>query len=86
MPRLFNRDNPLVVTPDSVCGSWVLAWTGIPKYPYRTQAEMLHQLKRMEENGWAVLFERANIELLHRSSSGDGGYACKRNDPLLAPE
>ena len=59
VPLLLNRDNPLVMTPDSVCGSWVLAWTGIPQYPYRTQAQMLHQLNRMEEHGWTVLFERA---------------------------
>ena len=58
---LLNRDNPLVMSPDSVCGSWVLAWTGIPQYPYRTQAQMLYQLSRMEANGWAVLFERAGL-------------------------
>ena len=59
VPLLLNRDNPLVMTPDSVRGSWVLAWTGISQYPYRPQGQMLHQLNRMEEHGWTVLFERA---------------------------
>ena len=58
VPLLLNRDNPLVMTPDSVRGSWVLAWTGIPQYPYRPQGQMLHQLNRMEEHGWTVLIER----------------------------
>ena len=60
--------------------------TGVPQYPYRVQAQMLQQLDNMEEHGWTVRFERANVELLHRTRSGDGGYACRRNDPLVAPE
>jgi uncharacterized membrane protein len=86
VPPLLNRDNPLVLSPDSVCGSWVLAWTGVPEYPYITRAQMLHQLSSMDGHGWAVVFQRANVELLHRVGSGNGGYPCRRNDPLLAPE
>ena len=86
VPRLLIRDNPMVLTADSVCGSWVMAWTGVAQYPYFTTGQMLGQLLSMRRHGWKVVFSQANIELLHHVGPGDGGYACRRDDPLLAPE
>lgn len=86
VPRMLNRYNPMVLTEDSVCGAWVMAWTGLPEYPYITQDQLLRQLTTMEDHEWVVLFKRDNIELLHRLGSGDGTYRCNRKDPLLAPD
>ena len=85
VPPLLNKDKPLVIAPDSVCGSWALVWTGVPEYPYVTTEQLLHQVASMERHGWDVIYGRAHVELLRHRGPGEGGYDCKRDDPLLAP-
>jgi uncharacterized membrane protein len=85
VPRLLNRDKPVVLTADSVCGLWALAWTEVTQYPYVSGAQMTGQLRDMEAHGWRLLYDRADIVLLH-DEGRSGIYVCRSDDPLLAPE
>lgn len=86
VPPLLTRDNPILITPDSVCGSWALVETDVAVLPYASVSELAHQLVELQEQGWAVIYERADIELLHYEGHSGRGRTCRRSDPLLAPE
>lgn len=87
VPPLLNRFNPIVMTPDSVCGSWALVDTAIWLYPYQSTHALKIQVRVMTQNGWKVVYGRANIELLHHVGNRTAAsIVCRRNDPLLAPQ
>jgi hypothetical protein len=86
VPVLLNRDEPIVMSADSVCGSWALVDMKVVEYPYSTMSQLVDQLQYMRGQDWQLVFDRAGIDLLHHRGPGNGGTVCRRNDPLLAPE
>lgn len=85
VPHLLGRDQPLVMSADSVCGSWALVEVK-SQYPYLSAGQVVRQLQSMREHGWRLVFERSGIQLFHEVGTAHGGTVCRRNDPLLAPE
>ena len=85
VPHLLDRDQPIVMSADSVCGSWALVEVK-SQYPYLSAGQVVRQLQSMREHGWRLVFERAGIQLFHEVGTGRGGTVCRRTDPLLAPE
>jgi uncharacterized membrane protein len=85
VPHLLNRDDPIVMSADSVCGSWALVEVK-SEYPYVSTSQVANQLQTMRNRGWHLAFDRAGILLLHHVGTGRGVTVCRRNDPLLAPE
>ncbi len=86
VPVLLNRDEPVVMSADSVCGLWALVDRKVVEYPYSTMSQLVDQLQYMQGHDWHLVFDRAGIDLLHHLGRGGGGTVCRRNDPLLAPE
>ena len=85
VPHLLSRDDPIVMTADSVCGSWAFV-EAKSQYPYVSVVQAVRQLQGMRRHGWRLVFDRSGILLLHKVGMVLGGPVCRRTDPLLAPQ